>query len=96
MYLTRNANLIAFALFGAIIMTAVTTPSFPQVSESAAPDFTVPTLEEMYFTLSEHRGKPVVILALDIDPSGDIVYTDYRPTSFKTLDKQIKKLLGNV
>lgn len=140
-----------------------------QISVSLAPDFTVPTLDGGTFTLSEQRGKPVVmfvtaswcttcfkeaealaklydayrgrldILALDVDPSstpeelarfkeevgnpgyvwafdkggkvsrsykimalgttiifnqaGEIVYTDIRSTSYKTLEKQVKLIL---
>lgn len=140
-----------------------------QISVSSAPDFTVPTLDGGTFTLSEQRGKPVVmfimaswcgsclkeaealaklydaykgqleILALDIDPSstskdlasfkkavgnpdyvwafdrggkitrsykiralettfifnqaGEIVYTDTRSTSYRTLEKQVKLIL---
>ena len=35
-----------------------------QVSGPAAPDFTVPTLDGETFTLSEHRGKPVILFAM--------------------------------
>jgi len=134
-----------------------------------APDFSVPTIEGGTFTLSAHRGKPVVlfvmaywcgtcipeaqalgrlhqkygdrltIIALDVDPSstperlqkfrqwagetnytwgfdsgqrvaqayrvraldttfiinqaGEVVYTDAVPTSYPTLEEQIRKLL---
>ncbi len=139
-------------------------------SDAFAPDFTVTTLKGGTFTLSGHRGKPVIlftmaywcgtcipeakvlgklhqeygdkliILALDVDPSstpellqkfrrhagepdyvwafdkgnrvatayrvraldttfimnktGQIVYKDTYPSSYKTLKAQIKKLLG--
>ena len=139
------------------------------VSDSSTTDFSVPTLDGRTFTLSAHRGKPVVmfvmaywcttcfgeagelaklhevykdqvvILALDVDPSstleglsrfkkqvgnpeytwafdrggnvtrsfkikalettiifnrsGEVVYTDLRPTSYKTLEYQIERIL---